>query len=57
MPDYDLNNYELTDKERPGLTFEKFDKDVKRQYKKEENHEIKPHKIFEGYKKEKKGKK
>ena len=58
MPDYDIKHYDLTDMERQGLPFTKFDKRVYTQYKKEENPTVKPETVFEGFKKViKKGKK
>ncbi len=51
MAEYNLKNYELSDMERQGLPMNKFDIKVHTQYKKEENPQIKPEKIFEGYKK------
>ena len=53
MSYYDMKNYELSDYERPGLTAEKFDKNVRKHYIKKLEPDIKPHKIFEGFKKKK----
>ncbi len=49
--DYSIKNYELTDMERQGLPMNKFDKKVHTQYKKDKEPNVKPEKVFEGYKK------
>jgi len=49
-----LNDY--LDQEKPGLTAEKFDKKVKKQFHQEQNPEVKPKDIFEGFKDDKKKK-
>lgn len=47
-----LNDY--LDQEKPGLTAEKFDKKVKKQFNETKNPVIKPKDIFEGFKEDKK---
>ncbi len=56
MAEYNIKNYELTDMERQGLPMTKFDKKLHTQYKKEQNPQVKPEKIFEGFVKVKKKK-
>jgi len=56
MAEYNIKNYELTDMERQGLPMTKFDKKLHTQYKKQENPQVKPEKIFEGFVKIKKKK-
>ncbi len=53
MSYHDMKNYELSDYEFPSLTAEKFNRDVRKQYIKKLEPDIKPHKIFEGFKKTK----
>jgi len=46
-----ITGYELTDLETPGKIAEKFDKKVMKLFVKSLNPDVKPEKIFEGYKK------
>ena len=48
---------DYTDQEYPGLVAEKFDKQVKKQYLKEEKAEVKPKEVFVNFKEPKKDKK
>jgi len=52
-----ITGYELTDIETPGKVAEKFDKKVMKLFVKSLNPDVKPEKIFEGYKKPPKQKK
>lgn len=52
-----IDNYDFTDREKPGLTFEKFDKKVKKEFEKKQNPEVKPKDVFEGFKEKPKLKK
>ena len=48
--------HDFHDQEYPGLVAEKFDKAVKKQYKKEQIPEVKPKEIFKDFKDKKKKK-
>ncbi len=52
-----IENYDFTDIERPSLTFQNMEKKVKKEFEKQQNPEIKPKDVFEGYKEKSKGKK
>ena len=52
-----IENYELTDMEKPSLTFQNMEKKVKKEFEKKQNPEIKPKDVFEGYKEKSKSKK
>jgi len=46
-----LEHYNSYEAEFPGKSFEDFDHKVKRIFKKEDEPNVKPEKVFEGYKK------
>ncbi len=55
MAEYSIKNYDLTDMESQSNTANKFNKKIESRFKKEKKKtDIKPEKIFEGYKKIKK---
>tara|TARA_R110000765_G_scaffold151366_1_gene253995 strand:- start:1932 stop:2147 length:216 start_codon:yes stop_codon:yes gene_type:complete len=51
-----LEHYNCADAEFPGKAFEDFDKKVKKIFKDENEPNVKPEQVFEGYKKVSKGK-
>ena len=49
-----IDRYELRDRERPSAAAERFEKQVAKEFYKQQHPEVKPSQVFVGYKRDKK---